>query len=126
MGLWYFVSVFLGIHYSNLAIPFHQTKMSIYISHDDKGDAWQTMVSSHFMQREKAVCIGRVNSTHFLKEKQKKSTFPKADASEMKSILQIHTSDVSQNELQAAKSTLKRQKCKCKCGRMRVKWNLRR
>ena len=112
--------------FSNLTIPFHQTKMSIYISHDDSGDACQTMVSSHFMQREKAVCIGRVNSTHFLKEKQKKSTFPKADASEMKSILQIHTSDVSQNELQAAKSTLERQKCKCKCGRMRVKWNLRR
>ena len=71
--------------------------MSIYISLDDTGDAWQAMVSSHFMQGEKAVCIGRVNSTHFLKEKQKKSTFPKADASEMKSILQIHTSDVSQN-----------------------------
>ena len=62
----------------------------------------------------------------FSKQKTKKLTFPKADASEMKSILQIHTSDVSQNELQAAKSTLERQKCKCKCGRMRVKWNLRR
>ena len=54
---------------------FHQTKMSIYISLDDTGDAWQAMVSSHFMQREKAVCIGRVNSTHFLKEKQKNQLF---------------------------------------------------
>ena len=111
--------------FSNLTIPFHQTKMSIYISHDDSGDACQTMVSSHFMQREKAVCIGRVNSTHFLNEKQKNS-FSKGRCKWN----EIHTPNpyirCFTKWTAGSKVHIGEAEVQVQVGRMRVKWNLRR
>ena len=123
---WYFGASLVLIR----PILFHQTKMSIYISHDDSGDAWQAMVSSHFMQREKAVCIGRVNSTHFLKEKQKNQLFQRQMQVKWnpysKSIHQMFHKVVHCRAAGSKVHIGEVWKCKWKCGRMRVKWNLRR